>query len=415
MCTLESILQAACQTTPQWQAETAFHPTAAELNGIQAITYDGLTVESGKTTTFAYLGIPAGASEENPVPAIVLVHGGGGQAFIPWVKMWNQRGYAAIAMSTRGMFPSGINAGGRLPGDPGYRHGMYDSFVKEGYVDSPNEDGMCKSELPIQERWITHALVKVIHAHNLLRSLPEVDNEKIGITGISWGGNITSLVIGYDTRFAFAVPVYGSGYLSDALSYMGPRFQLPGNAQYHAEDRFDRVKIPVLWLAWNDDNNFSVQSNSLSYLATVKNNSKTSLALVHNMGHDHPCGWGQPVIEAFANWVIRDTQPLVTFLSQPAEKTACARLNIPAGVDTVGAKLYWIDAPMTASPHDKYHYGVDVTALTFMDQVWQISPATVSGNTVSAQLPAAAKGYYLEVSYEIDGKIIFATSVYTTL
>lgn len=415
MCTLESILKTAIENTPVWQVETPFNPTAGEFVGIQAITYDGLTVEGGKTTTFAYLGIPTEATAEKPVPAIVLVHGGGGQAFIPWVKMWNDRGYAAIAMSTRGMFPNGVNAGSKLPDDPGYRHGMYDSFVKEGYVDSPNENSMRDSDLPLAERWITHALAKVIHAHNLLRSLPMVDNSKIGISGISWGGIITTMVITHDSRFAFAVPVYGSAYLKDALTYMGPKFLEPGNSQFRAEDLLDRVKIPVLWLAWNDDNNFSVQSNSLSYLATVKNNPKTSLALVHEMWHDHPHGWNPPVIEAFADWVIRGGQPLITFLSQPEGKNACARLNIPEGVENVAAKLYWIDEPMTASPHDKYRYEMEPTNLTFMDQFWQISPATVSGNTVSAELPTGVRGYYLEVSYEIDGKQMFATSVYTTL
>ena len=408
---LETILQAACEASPAWQEETAFNPTISEYSGIRAITYDGL----GNTSTFAYLGIPQGASAESPVPGIVLVHGGGGQAFLPWVKLWNDRGYAAIAMSTRGMFPKAVNAGSRLPDDPGYRHGMYGSFIKEGYADSPDEDALRNSHLPLAERWMTHALVKVIHAHNLLRSFCEVDNSRIGITGISWGGNITSIAITHDDRFAFAVPVYGSGYLKDALSYMGPRFQNPENAQYRAEVRFDRVKMPVLWVAWNDDNNFSVNSNSLSYLATAPNNPKTGLALIHEMWHDHPHGWGQPVVGAFADWVVKDSQPLITFATQPEGKNACATLNIPAGVSHLQGTLYWIDAPMTASVHDKYHYDMLNDAFTFMDQVWQIAPAKVEGNTLWAALPAQAKGYYLEVRYTLGGENMLATSVYTTL
>ena len=39
------------------------------------------------------------------MPGIVLVHGGGGVPFASWVKMWNDRGYAAIAMSVTGDFP----------------------------------------------------------------------------------------------------------------------------------------------------------------------------------------------------------------------------------------------------------------------------------------------------------------------
>ena len=408
---LNTILQTALNTTPRWQVETEFNPTADGFAGIQAITYDGLN----NTTTFAYLGIPKGATEDKPVPAMVLVHGGGGQAFLPWVKLWNDRGYAAIAMSTRGMFPCGVNAGSKLPDDPGYQHGMYGVFLKEGYVDSPNEDSLRNTHLPTEDRWFTHALVKVIHGHNLLRSLPQIDNSKIGITGISWGGNITSVAITHDPRFAFAVPVYGSGYLKDALSYMAPIFSAPENAAYRAEDGFDRVKMPVLWVAWNDDNNFSVNSNSLSYLATRDASPKTGLALIHEMWHDHPHGWAPSVIYAFADWVVKDKDPLITFANQPEGKNASAKLHIPAGVSDLKAKLYWIDAPMTASAHDKYHYDMESPQLTFMDQQWQIAPAEISENTVSAVLPPKAKGYYLEVSYPLHGEEMIATSVYTTL
>ena len=406
MQTLEQILQTACQTTPTWQEVSAFHPTIDEYSHIQAITYDSL----GNTSTFAYLGIPEGASAENPVPGIVLVHGGGGRVYLPWVKMWNDRGYAAIAMSTRGLFPNGVNAGTMDNNDPGYQHGMYGSFVKEGYVDSPNEDAMKNADLPLEARWITNALVKVIHAHNLLRSFDCIDSSRIGITGISWGGNITSLAITHDPRFAFAIPVYGSGFLKDAVSYMGEIFQNPGNAQFRAEDRFDGVKMPVLWVAWNDDNNFSVNSNSLSYLATAKNNPKNGLALVHNMWHSHTSGWAPPVIGAFADWVVKGGAPLVTFATQPAGKNACAKLNVPGGASDLQGQLYWIDAPMTYSAHDKFRDG---TNLTYMDQVWQIAPATVEGDTLSAVVPNAAYGYYLELRYTVNAEQMIATSVFT--
>lgn len=406
---LEQILQTACNTTPNYQVESQFTPTVTEFSHIQAITYDGLETEAGKSTTFAYLGIP---DSDAPVPAMVLVHGGGGQAYLPWVKLWMDRGYAAIAMTTRGFFPTAVNSGSLLPDAPGYQYGMYGPFLKEGYVDSPNEDGMTNADLPIDERWITHALVKVIHAHNLLRSLPQIDSSRIGINGISWGGIITSLVITYDPRFAFAIPIYGSGFLNQALTYMGPTFSLPGNAAYKAEDRFDRVNMPVLWLAWNDDNNFTVTSNSLSYLATAPNNPKNRLSLVHNMGHSHTAGWAPAVTGAFADWIVKEGRPLAQFLTQPEGRNATATLDIPQGISDLQATLYWIDAPMTYSVHDKYHN--EVPDLTYMDQVWQLIPATVSGNTVRADLPAEACGYYLELRYTADGEDIVITSAYIT-
>ena len=44
---------------------------------------------------FASYGIPENANKDNPVPAIVLVHGGGGTASSSWVKTWVEKGYAA--------------------------------------------------------------------------------------------------------------------------------------------------------------------------------------------------------------------------------------------------------------------------------------------------------------------------------
>ena len=46
---------------------------------------------------FAWCGLPAAAAGTKS-PAMVLVHGGGGTAFEHWVRLWNDRGYAAIAM-----------------------------------------------------------------------------------------------------------------------------------------------------------------------------------------------------------------------------------------------------------------------------------------------------------------------------
>lgn len=408
---LDVILEKSYHAAPAWEHIPQFDPTEPEFSGIRAITYDSMERNGQKTATFAYLGIP---ESTEPVPAIVLVHGGGGHAFLPWVQMWMARGYAAIAMDTRGCFPAGVNGGSRLAGDPGFRHGMYDRFLRPGYTDSPDEDGMEHAELPLEERWITRALDKVIRANNLLRSLPQVDKDRIGITGISWGGVITTLTITYDRRFAFAIPVYGSGYLDIAPTYIGDRLRMEGNHEYfRAEERFFGLPMPILWLGWNDDSPFAITSNSLSYMATAGSSEKTMLCMLHNMHHDHPSGWNPPIIAAYADWAVKGGAPLVTFATQPVLRNATARLNVPADAEITGATLYWIDAPMTYSIQDKYHLGL--ANVRYMDQVWQLLPAQINGDTVTACLPENACGYYLEVRYMTGGQELTATSVYTSL
>ena len=46
------------------------------------------------TRVFAYYAEPARV--EGKLPAMVLVHGGGGTAFPEWAQLWAKRGYAAI-------------------------------------------------------------------------------------------------------------------------------------------------------------------------------------------------------------------------------------------------------------------------------------------------------------------------------
>jgi len=77
-----------------------------KLEGVKALTFEGVPFRGHPTRVFAWLGLPAVKSGEK-VPAMVLVHGGGGTAFEEWVRLWVGRGYAAIAMDTCGQIPVG--------------------------------------------------------------------------------------------------------------------------------------------------------------------------------------------------------------------------------------------------------------------------------------------------------------------
>ena len=55
------------------------------------------------------------------------------------------------------------------------------------------------------QHWCYHGVANVIRAHSLIRSFPEVDDDRTAITGISWGGFLTCIVSGLDDRFKAAI------------------------------------------------------------------------------------------------------------------------------------------------------------------------------------------------------------------
>lgn len=238
----------------RWDTDKLFGtPTCTPLPsmdtaGIKAILIDGPDYKGEKTRFFAYYGLPEGASEKSKVPAMVLIHGGGGSAFWEWVKVWNERGYAAIAMDTTGKLPL------RLTGDPlNKKYGNWALLPGGIQLDWGGYDRSFRAP---EEQWPYCAVAEVIIAHSFIRSLPEVDAESTALTGNSWGGYLTLLTSAVDTRFKFAAPVYACGYYDECPVFKGKEsreqqlrwFDLWDPAHYIPE-----IKIPIVWAAGTND------------------------------------------------------------------------------------------------------------------------------------------------------------------
>ena len=279
------------QTTP---------PVVHDATGFQAdgavrpLFFDALDWEGKPTRVFAWIGLPAGASKEKPVPGVVLVHGGGGSAFKEWVQKWNEQGFAAISIAVEGQTEQKGEAGAKWQrherGGPA-RPGTYADFTK-----------------PLEDQWMYHAVADTILANNLLRSLPEVDPAKVGIMGVSWGGVITSTVIGLDPRFAFAIPTYGCGGLHKAASHYSKH--LAKNSIYpilwDPNLRLEKATMPVLCLSWTGDMHFPMDSLAAS---REKVSGVSVFALVPKMKHGHVPAWSRPESYAFAKSVVQDGKP----------------------------------------------------------------------------------------------------------
>jgi|GEM_PF-2952786 len=78
-------------------------PKLTELEGVKSVFFLGAPSHDRPTKVFAFYGVPK--AKEGNVPGIVLVHGGQGTAYANWVRLWNERGYAAIAFDHFGGLP----------------------------------------------------------------------------------------------------------------------------------------------------------------------------------------------------------------------------------------------------------------------------------------------------------------------
>ena len=299
---------------------------------------------------------------------MVLVHGGGGTAYKEWVQKWNQHGFAAISIAVEGQTDEAAPAPAR------WKHHAWSGPEREGiYADTGQ---------PVADRWMYHAVADTVLANSLVRSFPEVDAAKVGLAGISWGGVITSTVIGIDTRFAFAIPTYGCGAMATAENQWGKA--LGDNTVYR--EVWDPVRwlpnarMPVLWFTWLHDNHFPLTSQRASYRAAA---GPRMVAVLPDMNHSHPAGWNPPDSYAFAEAMVRDGRPWLRQESAAADKGR-------AVVEFTSAKT--IDAAVLLSTAESGYTG---------SRKWVESPATVEQRgkrtRVTASLPEGTRAWMVNV------------------
>lgn len=355
-------------TPESYPAEVEEASTTPE---IRAVFYAGETFRGKPTRVFAWLGIPTGTNGK--VPGIVLVHGGGGTAYRDWVKRWVDRGYAAIAMDTCGTFLDSARTGDKdrrrngLSGPPGW-----------GGLDHVNE--------PIEDQWMYHAVAAVIRGHSLLRSRAEVDAARIGLTGISWGGIITGLVAGVDSRFRFAAPVYGCGFLGENSFWQTGIMQKMESADvirwltlWDPSQHIGRASMPMLFCNGTNDKHFRPDSWQKTYRTMP---APRTLSFKVRMPHGHAPAGDPAEITIFADSLVRGGPALPKIVAQGRELRR-AWATYSADTPLAKAELIYTE--------DRGDWVV---------REWRSSPSTVDAKScrIEASVPPGATAYYINVT-----------------
>ena len=357
---------------------------------VRTLYYEGEHFNNKKTQVFAFYASPSTLGLETPskkYPGVVLVHGGGGTAFSFWAAEWAKKGYAAIAMDLNGSKPAydgskverePLPAGGPPQTDTYRIHNIDSSF---------------------NQQWQFHAVSNIIRAHSILRSLEEIDSDKTGITGVSWGGYLTNMVAGIDNRFNAAVPVYGCGFIQEG-SFWTDRNLFAALTESQMEkwiyywDPANYVKnttMPMLFVNGTNDKYYHLGIFAKTYELV----DDRSLLIDVNLEHGHRKGTEPEEIVAFMNHHLLDGIPLPK-VSKPEISGDYIVAEMQSDVKIRKATLFYT----TDNKHNT-------------KRKWLSETCDIFGDSIQTKIPKEdIKIYYVNVT-DVNGYTISSDLVFT--
>jgi dienelactone hydrolase len=275
----------------------------------EKLRFTGEIAEGVKIRVFAIQGAPTGGKKR---PGLLHIHGGGQTASLAWVKFWAKRGYVCVTFDFCGLWEKRTEVTDWGP-------------LKQANMATAN-GGLQIRPTPRESSWY-HWTVAARRALTLLAKHPTVDPERLGIFGISVGGNLTWMVAGSDRRVKVAVPIYGSGYnyedrktrwgfapLSDDLAL----FKRTLSPEAHAP----LVRCPVLHLdATNDFHAWMDYSYEILEAARGPVRQSFTPRYNHHIAPEQASN-----LERWMDWHLRDGKP---FPATPRLTIALNAENIP--------------------------------------------------------------------------------------
>ncbi|QDT63890.1 acetylxylan esterase [Calycomorphotria hydatis] len=361
-------------------------------SGVRSLLYVNEPYQGKPTRVFAYYATPGlisgDPSVDKDLPAMVLIHGGGGTAFREWVELWAKRGYAAIAMDLAGYQP--------LPtGNPHKKENR--ERLPDGGPDQSHKEKFLTIDEPVTEQWTYHAVAAAVRAHSLIRSFPEVDASKTAVTGISWGGYLTCIVAGVDDRFHAAVPVYGCGFLHENSTWLGQFARMTPEQHERWVTLWDpssylpSVAMPILFVNGTNDFAYPLDSYMKSYDAV---HVSKAFRITVKMGHSHPSGWNPEEIGRFIDHHLLGKPGLLT-IGEPEVRDG---------------KIFVSVAPAEQAESAELHVATDDEAINKHD--WSTQPAKIEGDTITAPVPTADTKVWFVTARDKDGMIVSSRTMF---
>ncbi len=323
--------------------EVQFH---SEMDGSTSVDIFGI---------FAY---PKGAKA---LPAFIWNQGGLAQASDYFPILGAKRGYAALCID----FPI-----------KGYRStGGY--LINSG-LSSANDPRTAP---------IYHGAVAMLKAVSYLESRPEVDRNKIGMCGSSWGGFYTTLMVGIDPRLKVGSAMFGCGFLDLGNAWWG----YPGKQGFPSQEavkqwmatldpgpRLAHRKTPIGWFTGTADMFYWMPSVMKSYAAAA---GPKHLTLFPNWAHGLPSE-GDEQVFVFLDIYLKGAPAFCEVSPIKIEE----RDGGQVATWTFTGTRKVVSADLILSPGDEGNW---------LSRYWLTLPAQIEGNTASVVLPPSSRPYLI--------------------
>jgi len=265
-----------------------------EQDGIvcRVIRYRIGTFKGKPATMAAFYAFPKGAQN---LPAILQIHGGGQSASLAAVTTNAKLGYASVSLNwggnkmtfADGKIYDGLNTDwGVLDATHPPQRNKTNHFAGGT---APDEFTLDAIDSPRNDNWFLVAL-SARRALTFLEQQPEVDPAKLGVTGHSMGGRLTTMVTGIDARVKAAVPSCGGSGDFTGDPALTPGVQTSKRSARDlatiSENKYiERLKVPTLW--FSPTNDFHAHIDNFAYTWRDVPDRILGLAISPHFNHRH--------------------------------------------------------------------------------------------------------------------------------
>ena len=325
------------------------HEKKTEGIVIQEIEYDGGRKDGQPVRVFGILAYPEGGRQ---LPAV----------------FWSQSGmapageYFPVLFARRGYFCLNVTLD----------HNTWQSFAP--FDTSHPKDANLTALAHVQMRGITY-----------LATRPQVDRDRVGVAGASYGGFFATLIAGADPRIKAGMAFFAAGH-----HHLGTNLpQFTGLQTQHDLEvwqttidpgwRLRHRAVPFLWGVGSNDHWFHLPAIFKTYADSV---GEKRLAVAVPWGHALPANLDEQLLSWFDIYLKKNRPPL----------NQVGDLNLAARDGRLSGSWQWTGVNRVTKAELVVSYGPASPWHEWVHRAHFTVPATISGESAAGEIPVPEPG-----------------------